>query len=76
MSNYSMEVIPKPKEGTAAIFETTEKGEFVFIKGIGSDNYVCGACKSIICENVVRKQIINIVFKCANCGSYNLIKGT
>lgn len=76
MSNYSMEVIPKPEEGTAAVLKFNKKGKFAIIKGNGSDNYLCGACGNIICQNVNRGQIINLVFVCPNCDSYNFLKGT
>lgn len=76
MSNYSMEVIPKPEEGTAAVLKFNKKGKFAIIEGNGSDNYLCGACENIICQNVNRGQIINLVFVCPNCDSYNFLKGT
>ena len=76
MTDYSLEVISKPKEGTASVLEYAKKGKYVFIKGNGSDNYLCGTCNNIICQNVDRGQIRNIVFKCPNCNSYNLLKGT
>lgn len=73
---YSMEVIPKPKDGTAIIFESNIKGEFVYISGEGNDDYICGNCNNTICKNVSRSQIRNIVFKCTKCTSYNQLKGT
>jgi len=71
MSDYMMRVIPKPKEGTASVLVMTKKEPS--IKGFGDDNYLCGKCKFIICENIRHGQITNIVFKCPNCGSYNTI---
>ena len=71
-----MEIIPPPKEGTATVIIPKEKGPFFMIKGGGKDNYLCGSCHNIICQNVNRGQIINIVFVCPQCGSYNHIKGT
>ena len=75
MSSYSLKVIPKPQEGTAAVLILSKKGKFSIIKGQGADNYLCGTCENIICENVDRGQIINLVFKCPDCSSYNVIKG-
>lgn len=75
MSNYSMEVISKPKEGTASVIIFKKKGKFAIIKGNGNDNYLCGTCGNVICQNVNRGQIINLVFVCPNCGSYNFLKG-
>ncbi len=76
MSDLLLEIIPKPKEGTATILIFTQKGRYVIMSGEASDNYLCGACENTICKNVSRGQIINLVFKCPNCGEYNHIKGT
>lgn len=76
LSNYLMEVIPEPQEGTASVLQFDKKGQFAIIKGSGTDNYLCGACQNEICQGVVRGQIIRIVFRCPNCDSYNLIRGT
>lgn len=76
MSNYQMEVIPEPKEGTAPVLVFTKKGNYPIISGQGSDSYLCGACQNIICKNVERGKILNLVFKCPNCDSFNLIRGT
>lgn len=70
-----MKVIPKPKEEAATIFIAPEGKKFAFIKSSGNDNYLCGTCNFIICENVDPGQVMNIVFKCPNCGSYNVIFG-
>lgn len=76
MKTYQMEVIPEPKPGTAAVFVTDKTGEFVFMRGTGSAKFVCGACQSTVIEGMERGQIVNLVFKCANCGSFNRAKGT
>ena len=77
MTNYSMDIISKPEEGTASILSWAgEKGTFAVIKGEGNDNYICGVCNNVICQNVNRGQISNLVIICPNCGNYNFIKGT
>lgn len=76
MSNFIMQVIPKPNPGTASVLIFKEKGKYAIIKGQGNDNYLCGVCQNIICENVDRGQIKYLVFKCPNCDNYNFIKGT
>ena len=75
MSNFEMKIIPKPKDGTATILKLSKNGKFHLIKGHGYDNYLCGACNNIICKNVERGQIVNIVFECPNCHNYNLVRG-
>lgn len=76
MSNYQMEVIPEPAQGTASVLVFSKKGPYAIINGQGSDNYLCGACQNVICMNVDRGQIINLVFKCPNCDSFNRMRGT
>ena len=76
MSNFIMQIIPEPKPGTASVLIFDKKGKYAFFKGQGNDNYLCGVCKNVICENMDRGQIINLVFKCPNCDNYNIIKGT
>jgi hypothetical protein len=74
--DYQMQVIAKPKEGVSILLTRSGKGTTPFIVGEGSDNYVCGSCKTVLCEGVNRGQIIGVVLMCPNCGNYNLLKGT
>ena len=76
MGDYSLKVIPKPKEGTATVIQHTKKGKISLIMGTGNDNYSCGVCSNILAKNVVRRQIANIVLMCPNCDAYNIITGT
>ena len=75
MTDFLMQVIPEPAPGTASVLIFDKKGKFAMIKGKGEDNYLCGVCRNVICENVTRGMIINVVFKCPNCDNYNLITG-
>jgi hypothetical protein len=74
MANYQMEVIPEPAQGTASVLVFDKKGQYVIIKGQGHDNFLCGACQNVICEGINEGQINNLVFKCPNCDSYNLLR--
>lgn len=65
MGNYIMKVIPKPKKGTPVLKVKRP------IRGSGTDNYLCGVCQGIVCENVDKNQILGIIVICPNCGSYN-----
>ena len=73
--DIQLEVIPEPKEGTASVLSSSE-GLQVLVKGQGDTTYICGGCRKPICENVRRGQIGNLVFRCSNCGCFNLIRGT
>jgi len=72
MTDYVLEVIPKPKEGTATIFE--QKNKEPFVSGDAEDNYLCGNCLFILGKNVLRKQLKGIVLICPKCGKFNATK--
>jgi len=76
MSNYSMEIIPKPPDGTASVLQFDKKGPYALFKGIGPDNYLCGSCDNKLCEGITRGQIIGLVLRCPQCDSFNVIRGT
>ena len=77
--------IPEPEHATIIHFSGTKPFK-PFIKGNGSDNYVCGYCGTILCENVIRGHALEfgnarlqsagkegIVLKCFFCNEYNVI---
>ena len=76
MTNYQMDVIPEPKPGTASVLVFAKTGKFAIMRGVGTTNFLCGACQNVICEGMERGQITEIVFKCPNCGSFNRATGT
>lgn len=76
MKKIQMEVIAEPKPGTASVFITDQPSGFVYMHGQGSVDFVCGACEGIICEGMERGQLVQLVFRCPNCKSYNRVRGT
>lgn len=77
MTDFKMKVIPQSDIGERPILKTSLTNEdFVFVVGEGDTNYLCGSCGRVICKNVIRSQIKEIVFICPSCNSHNLIKGT
>jgi predicted RNA-binding Zn-ribbon protein involved in translation (DUF1610 family) len=76
MKKIQMEVIPEPEPGTASVLVLDKKGSYAIIRGVGDIDYVCGVCRNVICERVERGQIMNMVFRCPQCGSFNALRGT
>lgn len=76
VTDIQMDVIPEPKPGEASVLVFDKKGRHVMIRDAGDVNYLCGTCRNVICERVTRGMIINLVFKCPNCGSFNRLRGT
>lgn len=75
-AQIQMEVVPEPEPGEASVLTLGKSGRHPIIRGDGDVDYLCGACRNVICEGVWRGQIINLVFKCPDCSSFNLIRGT
>jgi len=80
LPKIQMEVIPEPEPGTASVL--TAQADYLLInpfarmRGIGDIDYVCGACGVVLAARMNRRQLSNFFFKCGNCASYNLIRGT
>ena len=75
MTDHAAKVIPKPKEGEGAIIQDSKGRDSPFLVGEGTDNYLCGKCKFVICKNMNQGQIRDLIFVCPKCNSYNLITG-
>ncbi len=80
MNKIQMEVIPEPEPGTASILvlkapNFASADPYAIIRGPGNTDYVCGSCRATIVVKGERGQIINVVFKCGNCGAFNIIRG-
>lgn len=73
--DYNLSVIPEEETKNKAVLVREDK-ETPFIEGKSDDNYLCGVCNNLLCKNISRGQIINLVFKCPNCGAFNKVRGT
>ena len=71
MPTKKAKVIPEPAPGTRSVLVIT--GQFAAIQGDGDQSYVCGSCGFVFVKDVNRGQIINMVFKCPTCDSFNEI---
>ena len=75
MTQYNLDVITEPAEGTAVVFMASTEGQIPFLRGQGSHDFLCGACDNVVAKGFDRGQIVNIVLKCSNCGSFNHARG-
>jgi hypothetical protein len=75
-----MEVIPEPANSASVLVLSQPNyispDSFAVIRGSSDTDYVCGACGVVLGAKVSRGQLVNLVFKCLNCSSYNVVRGT
>ena len=74
IKKIKLKVIPKPDEGTAAVFtrgDSKNYEPYITSEG-GSYKLVCGFCELTLAEKVEFSQIQNIVLQCPKCKKYNL----
>jgi predicted RNA-binding Zn-ribbon protein involved in translation (DUF1610 family) len=87
VAKIQMEVIPKPPPNTMVVVELKLETPKYFLRdpyvvfrgegnGKGDTDYICGCCRVTIVSGFNKGQIVNIVFRCPNCGSYNIVRGT
>lgn len=76
MTQYNLEIIPEPEQGTAVVLIPSTEGPIPLMCGEGSHDFLCGACDNVIAKSIDRGQIVNIVLKCPNCKSFNRARGT
>jgi hypothetical protein len=65
-----LRIVPKPKEGTASVLVPGKDFKGPLISGPGEVDLVCGSCGTILVRGV-GNSILNLVFMCPGCGSYN-----
>lgn len=77
-----MEVVGRPDaEATVLNFEI--EPIFAFLnpyagaigEAVDGTDYICGACGVVIAERAERGNVINIVFRCSRCRSFNVLRG-
>ena len=45
-----------------------------YMAGKGALNYNCGKCGQLMLKSIRRIQIVDAVYKCPKCGSFNRVK--
>jgi predicted RNA-binding Zn-ribbon protein involved in translation (DUF1610 family) len=45
-----------------------------YMAGKGALNYNCGQCGQLMLKSIRRIQIVDAVYKCPKCGSFNRVK--
>ncbi|WP_158443088.1 SEC-C metal-binding domain-containing protein [Rubrivivax gelatinosus] len=68
-----MPVIPRPVEGSAAVFVAGEGFSGPFFKGDGAIDLVCGRCLHRLAEALHPGQIQNLVLQCPACHGHNVV---
>jgi len=76
MTQFKLQVIPEPAQGTAAVLIPSTTGPIPLMQGQGDNDFLCGACDNVIVKGLDGGQISEIVLKCPNCGSFNRARGT
>ena len=72
MADYKMELLSESElEGLSVLKWGGEKGQLPSMTGGGQDNCLCAVCGNAVCKDVSRGNIMNLVFQCPNCGTYN-----
>ncbi len=69
-ARVKMEIIPEPTPGTASVLVGSMAP---VIRGEGPADYVCGGCRTVLCEAIVPGQVQHLVFKCPGCGAFNRV---
>ena len=70
-TKYHMKVIPEPEEGSRSVLFSDSLEPI--IEGAGPRTYQCGTCGETLIKRIRVMQVVHIVFKCAECGSFNEI---
>jgi predicted RNA-binding Zn-ribbon protein involved in translation (DUF1610 family) len=70
-TKYHMKVIPEPAEGSRSVLFTNSPGPIM--EGAGPRTYQCGTCGKTLIKRIRAMQVVDIVFKCGKCGSFNEI---
>ena len=68
-TKYHMKVIPEPANGSRSVLLSDSPGPI--IEGAGPRTYQCGTCGKTLIKRIRTMQVVDVVFKCGKCGSFN-----
>jgi len=75
--SYKM-VVLKEKPSSGMLFSKDNLPESrklePYMAGKGALNYNCGQCGQLMLKSIRRIQIVDAVYKCPKCGSFNRVK--
>lgn len=69
-----LRVIPEPEEGTRSVLVPTDDVVGPVINGPGgrgTTDQVCGSCGRVLIAGIAPSQVMEMVIRCPDCGSYN-----
>jgi hypothetical protein len=67
----ALKIIPEPDPDTRSVFIKTGDGTIIFQGYDTSISLDCGKCSAPLVVGLAPEQVVNIVFKCNQCGSFN-----
>ena len=71
MPTYKLKIVPSQKTKTSLLL-ISNFGDPV-LTGNKQNNFICGACDTLLCKRVNHKDIENYTIKCFNCKQLNVL---
>jgi hypothetical protein len=71
VAKYRLVVIGEPALGTRMILQHGRRGTIVVTGSRREPIWLCGRCAAKLAVGVARRQLMDAVLVCLNCGSYN-----
>ena len=72
MASWKLRVMLSPPPPSRSVLTTDSRDpRFVYVRGGGHDDLVCGNCSHVLAAWVMKDGFSGHVFKCPSCGSFN-----
>lgn len=71
LAKYRLVVIAEPALGTRTVLQRGPRGTIVVMGSRPAPIWLCGRCSAKLAVGVTRRQLMDAVLLCLNCGSYN-----
>ena len=70
MATHKLKAVPEPEPQTRTVIASETAPA---IEGVGDVSYSCGGCDTILLDGVIAGQVVNVVLKCPQCGTFSEI---